>query len=217
MARFGSSAFFANCAPQFNPLYSDAQSSEGAYGEGAVELSERGFGPLAAVPYFFEPPRASLDEFARFSAPQFVWGGVPWTGSVHRTGTVESGVIPTVYSSSGVATTPSATTTFKSDDASTSLGHKAWSSAQVRSRARTAYTASQQLELEKEFLYSRYITRTRRKELANTLDLSEKHIKIWFQNRRMKKKKTDSNGAFEGVKANTREIREMYRIVVDDV
>ncbi|EDO45719.1 predicted protein, partial [Nematostella vectensis] len=56
-------------------------------------------------------------------------------------------------------------------------------------RARTAYTASQQLELEKEFLYSRYITRTRRKELANTLDLSEKHIKIWFQNRRMKKKK----------------------------
>lgn len=83
-----------------------------------------------------------------------------------------------------------------------------WTSASVRSRSRTAYTQTQQLELEKEFLYSRYLTRTRRLELAKSLGLSEKHLKIWFQNRRMKLKKSEMN--FCNSKANTSEIRKMY-------
>lgn len=61
----------------------------------------------------------------------------------------------------------------------------------TKDKYRVVYTDHQRLELEKEFHYSRYITIRRKAELAASLSLSERQVKIWFQNRRAKERKVN--------------------------
>uniref|UniRef100_A0A915DK92 Homeobox domain-containing protein n=1 Tax=Ditylenchus dipsaci TaxID=166011 RepID=A0A915DK92_9BILA len=61
---------------------------------------------------------------------------------------------------------------------------------------RSVYTELQRLELEKEFLSNNFISAERKADLSTHLQLTERQIKIWFQNRRAKTRKGQCNRRF---------------------
>ena len=59
----------------------------------------------------------------------------------------------------------------------------------TKDKYRVVYTEQQKVELEKEFLFNQYITIQRKAELAGSIGLTDRQVKIWFQNRRAKERK----------------------------
>lgn len=62
-------------------------------------------------------------------------------------------------------------------------------------KTRTTFTTHQLQVLEINYIRNKYIDAELRQNLANSLNIDEKCIKVWFQNRRMKEKRESSEAS----------------------
>ena len=77
-------------------------------------------------------------------------------------------------------------------DSGSAAGGGGGGSPAARRPARTVFSAGQMAALETEYAANRYLSTPQRRQLSQRLGLAEATVKVWFQNRRMKEKRQQS-------------------------
>ncbi|KAL4218454.1 hypothetical protein ACF0H5_023189 [Mactra antiquata] len=80
----------------------------------------------------------------------------------------------------------------------------------TRDKYRIVYTEKQRIGLEKSFDENKFISMKKKTELSKQLDLSERQIKIWFQNRRAKERRESRRSQDNSDEDNTVNTEEDY-------